>query len=1655
MRYLCPTVDPPLRLTLINDSLIGDVNCDIEEDRRSSVLLEIDKAIGLEQQEIFGSDLEDRVHQQRYVNLGTLFSRRFIHTKEVGDLRQAIFCIERSVEMAMEEKDSVDLSDTYQAELAERFSKLGDFFDQCFRVGSDLSDLDGSIEALQKAVDTTPGTDAANLPARLNNLSNALQRRFDIDHDTEDLQEAVGHLREAVALTPAHHGNLPTLLTNLGSALLRRFDAGKNLEDLDEAIAHQHRAVELCKPEHPEQRYRVSKLGLVYQRKFEHSHSMDDIQQAIHFKHMAVDMAEEAEGRQEHSSDLSAALHSLAYAFHVKFQETSNLEDLEEAVTIQRRSVQLTPPASSRVLSRLTYLSSLCNRRFLKTQTQQHISEAINVQQDVVDLTMLSTDKPSISNHLETLGRWLGHRYKCSRNAADLEQAVLSHRRAVQYCPDNPQYLSSLSQSLRLQFGCSQQLEHIEEAISRAREGVSITPEGEKSTRARRLYELTLALHSKCEVLTKIEDVEEAVSISLECVRLTQPNDLDEEDRPVLPARLMYFGAALQHRYQLTRRMADLQEAIVAHEKAVALTPELDRNLPFMLHNLCIALQRRYEGIEDLECIDRVIAMRRRMVSEEEGKRPQSPDLPSWVGGLANALHLKFQRSGLASDIDGAVANHTRAVAMSSPTDPQLPTRLTNFANALRSRAELNKSIEDIDQAVDYLSKARALTPNSHQLDLSSQYLALGGAHQVRFRYGHDPVDILLSIEYLREAVNLLSPTQTPVSSSSPVTLRQNARLAIPLNNLGISLRLRFEREGNLSDIQEAISIQQKVVGMTPHDRADYPSHLANLGNSFLYRFGRTKDKLDLEEAIKYQGAAITHAPSDHPQIPARMLNLGLSLRTLAELTRQLPDFDKAIASLITAIALEAVAKNPSLLSHVTDALGTVFHERFKVSSSLEDIKEAISFRRKAVSLLPESDTSPSPRQYLNNLGTSLHTLFRRTGEINHLDEAIAVLQRGLDSVPETSAQTFLRLSLRTNLANTQATRYRLSKDIRYGQEAAVNWRDLALDPALSPWNRLNIAKRLAKLTRKFDTGGCLSAYKVCIQLVSVLSGLEQTIQSRHSALSSISNITLEAAAVAVELGAAELAMEWLEQGRCLVWTQLNSLRTPVDSLRSVNPGLADRLTRLSPLLEEMGSRTIHTSPTPESESGPLDSTGSSLDVDMHIEQKILLQDDVVSHVNLAQEWEAVLTEVRLMDGFEDFLKPPPVEEWFDRIPANGAIVFIVIHQTRCDALVLQSGAIKPMHLHLQELTYDMVEEWRANLHRSLVEEGVRMRGYDRSVEGEEEILRLDDESDPDGRGIRPVQRAGRSASMLEYVLKQLWTRIVKHIVDKLSLTVSKNRVPEQRIWWCPTGSLSFLPLHAAGIYGRPDAVGISDYAVSSYIPTLSSLLERLKSNPGSDTPTEAPVERGVLLIGEPNAPGLTEIPGVKAEVKAIESRLNSRGIPTMALGGEKDGTAVIEAGVSNMKKYTCVHLACHAKQDDDEPLRSGFHLRDGRLKLSKIIQANMSNADLAFLSACQTSTGDEKLSEEAVHLAAGMLAAGYRGVVGTMWSIKDKYASEIAESFYDDLLTRSAAAGGPDVDGRHAGQSLHHAITHGIRRKLDNTPKSLLVWVPYVHFGL
>lgn len=312
---------------------------------------------------------------------------------------------------------------------------------------------------------------------------------------------------------------------------------------------------------------------------------------------------------------------------------------------------------------------------------------------------------------------------------------------------------------------------------------------------------------------------------------------------------------------------------------------------------------------------------------------------------------------------------------------------------------------------------------------------------------------------------------------------------------------------------------------------------------------------------------------------------------------------------------------------------------------------------------------------------------------------------------------------------------------------------------------------------------------------------------------------------------------------------------------------------------------------------------------------------------------------------------------------------------------------------------------------------------------------------------------------------------------------MTRSQIPVEdskrpRIWWCPTGSLAFLPLHAAGIYKKGSTPGFNvlDFAVSSYTPTISALLKNIdraeardKGGPDATAPN---VPKSFLLISQSHTPGLSPIPGTKEETREIQTLINTTTftrpvIRSLLLEGRDATVARVK---DELKNHSWVHFACHAIQDAYS-LKSGLHLHDRRLELLEIMkQRTMSEAmissdstavtewDLAFLSACQTGTGDENLSDEVVHIAAGMLAVGYSSVVATMWSIKDAYGKEIAVSFYKHLLNELSI---PGQDGRQeengpgkAAWALDWAVSD-LRKTLGDKEEGLLVWVPYVHYGV
>jgi CHAT domain-containing protein len=271
------------------------------------------------------------------------------------------------------------------------------------------------------------------------------------------------------------------------------------------------------------------------------------------------------------------------------------------------------------------------------------------------------------------------------------------------------------------------------------------------------------------------------------------------------------------------------------------------------------------------------------------------------------------------------------------------------------------------------------------------------------------------------------------------------------------------------------------------------------------------------------------------------------------------------------------------------------------------------------------------------------------------------------------------------------------------------------------------------------------------------------------------------------------------------------------------------------------------------------------------------------------------------------------------------------------------------------------------------------------------------------------------------------------------------------RIWWCATGPLAFLPIHAAGIYATSITKAgptLSDFAISSYIPNVRTLTERVLISPQVLDKKEIK-NTAFFIISQPETPNQSRIPGTTKEVLAIMQLLKNHNVQFLCLDGE---VATVDQGITYMKSHSCIHFACHAYQNTKEPLKSSFMLHDGGLELSEIIKRKLEGADFAYLSACQTSTGDEKLSEEAVHLAAGMLAAGYRGVVATMWSISDQHGTQVAKDFYAGLISQDLE---PKQMSRLSTDNAAHALHYSMQKLRKQLGDLALDWIPYVHFGL
>ncbi|KAG8681352.1 hypothetical protein FRC09_017547 [Ceratobasidium sp. 395] len=540
------------------------------------------------------------------------------------------------------------------------------------------------------------------------------------------------------------------------------------------------------------------------------------------------------------------------------------------------------------------------------------------------------------------------------------------------------------------------------------------------------------------------------------------------------------------------------------------------------------------------------------------------------------------------------------------------------------------------------------------------------------------------------------------------------------------------------------------------------------------------------------------------------------------------------------------------------------------------------------------------------------------------------------------------------------------------------------------PFFRLEAAREWARLCTAYDISSLLDAYRQIMKLVPQVVWLGTTVQHRYRDISTLGDSVAEAIVTAIELENYDLALEWFEQGRAVVWKQTLHLRTPIDRLRDIAPKLSNRIEVVGKALD----RAMYSKPT-----------GLAMTKGISSEEQ-----SAQKHRQLAREWENLIEGARNVLGDDNPFQPRNAD-WLMNAASSGPIIAINVHTDRCDALVLKPGCSRIAHVPLPSLSLDKLVDASQLLSLSLRRPGVRH-----------------------SQKWSPVFYYPDSPhGSFSEVLKLLWLDIVEPIIEYLGYEPRSSVDELPRVTWCTAGPLAFLPLHAAGRYDETDSISKTyNYMISSYTPTISTLL----------SPTK-PVSsfRGILTVGQANIGTAGALPATVDELDVI-SKYAKNLIMTRLDEEKATPTAVLEA----IRSHSWVHLACHAEQNIDDPTKSCFQLHGGTLDLTKITEEPLKHAVFAFLSACQTATGHEDLPDEAVHLAAGMLMAGYQGVIATMWSINDRDAPVVADSVYSHLLE------GGIPDSTRAAKALHIGV-QSLRDKIGE--ENFVAWVPFIHMGL
>jgi hypothetical protein len=1061
------------------------------------------------------------------------------------------------------------------------------------------------------------------------------------------------------------------------------------------------------------------------------------------------------------------------------------------------------------------------------------------------------------------------------------------------------------------------------------------------------------------------------------------------------PATLNDRAADLMMRYQLRRNPADLEEAIRHFRAALDALPASPGEPGMrsrLLGNLGAALRELYERGRNPAVLDEAEAAGRASLALDE---PGDGVRLIKLGSLAAVLHTRYEAANDPRLLDEEIGLLQEAVRLARPGHPYLGGYLANLTNALHTRLSTalgeGADPEELSaRLVDYAREAVTVLPAD---DRGRALVVLAM--------------VLLARSEVTGAVVFLWEAADVARRGVAETAAGHVARAGVLANAAAVLRSLNERTGAREPAVEAVRYLReaaRISGAGGHNRV---VHLSNLAHALRDQWSHSGETALLADALSaLREAARNLGPNDARQgtVLTNLVQVSLDLAARTGGDPELLELAEQAARAAVEATGEGHRERASRLMNLALVLAERGRGAEDAHAGDELLRAAVQTARQAVGTRSE----PADRARIRtDLAAMLQESGERAGDLSTLRKAVETaraaeadlgpgdpLAHGCRVNLAAALRALARLSGGEERASALAESLRIHRAVAQADEA----------PALL---RIRCHRAVAELLAASGAGpgstGALAAIEAAVELLPRAVAPELPRADREYAAGLLAGLPARAAAVAVGAGRPERAVELAEYSRGLLVAELLDARGGQLARARRRPEAAGAVERL----EVLRRRVEALEREADLHVGRIEPDRVGRGEGSRVEQ------ETATRRQLQAEQALLVRSVRRIEGLEDFLRPPDFAA-VARAAEGGLLVYVYADEERCDALLVSAEPEPSVRVvPLRGVTLEAVAERAQSVQDALA------------------LAR-----DPDAREAA----VDAAEQLLLDQLAWLWDAVAEPVLAAAGIVGGASDGPAPRIWWCPIGVLTRLPLHAAG---RPAAGGdrsVLDRVVASYVPSARALLDA-RARPGADVEGGAGPGSGPLVVSAPDVEGFAELTGALEEAAMIE-----RLCPDARLLRDPRCATVLKA----LPAHRIAHFACHGEGDLVEPGRGRLILPDHEtepLTVSEINRLTLHGAELAYLSACETTVTSLRLADEAVHLTAAFQLSGYRRVVGTLWTADDAVAYDVAERFYETITSAGTAA----PDAAASAHALREALLAVRAEQRHRTPS---LWAGYVHFG-